>query len=67
MKFQVSQLSGLQHRLQALNPLAILQRGYAVVSQADGSLIRSVAQVEAGDQLNVRVSDGEFSTQVTET
>jgi exodeoxyribonuclease VII large subunit len=66
LKLQASQLTGLQRRLEALNPLAILERGFAVVSQADGSLVRSVAQVEAGDELQVQVSDGEFSAQVTE-
>lgn len=66
MKLHTSQLMGLQRRLEALSPLAILNRGYAVVSQSDGSLVRSTAQVKAGDHLRVRVSDGEFSTQVTE-
>ncbi len=66
MKLQGSQLSGLQRRLEALNPLAILKRGYAVVSQPDGSVVRSVTQVQASDELNVRVSDGEFKTRVAE-
>jgi exodeoxyribonuclease VII large subunit len=66
MKLQASQLSGLQRRLEALNPLAILQRGYAVVSQLDGGVVRRTSQVQAGDELNVRVSDGEFPAQVTE-
>jgi exodeoxyribonuclease VII large subunit len=66
MKLQVSQLLGAQRRLEALNPLAILNRGYAVVTQLDGSLVHSVAQVKAGDQLDVRVRDGEFSAEVSE-
>jgi len=66
LKLQKSQVSGLQHHLKALNPLAILQRGYALVSQPDGSLVRSVEQVQIADQLNVRVSDGEFPVEVTE-
>ncbi len=64
MKLQASQFLGLQRRLEALNPLAILQRGYAVVSQADGSLVRSVSQVRVDDPLKVRVSDGEFDARV---
>ena len=67
MKLHSSQLSGLQRRLEALNPLAILQRGYAVVSKPDGSLVRSATQVQPGDELNVRVSDGEFPAQVSES
>jgi len=64
LQLQSAQLSGLEQRLAALNPLSILERGYAVVSQPDGTLIRRVRQVNPGDQLNVRVSDGEFFTEV---
>jgi exodeoxyribonuclease VII large subunit len=55
-----TRLSGLEQRLVSLNPLAVLGRGFAIVSHPDGSVVRSVTQVQAGDALNVRVSDGEF-------
>ncbi len=64
LKLHGSQLSGLGRRLESLNPMAILNRGYAVVSQADGTIVRSVTQVQPGDELNVRVSDGEFDIRV---
>ena len=64
MKLEKSQLTGLQRRLEALNPLAILQRGYAVVTQSDGSVVRNVAQVQTGDALDIRVSDGAFKVRV---
>ncbi len=51
---------GTAQRLQALNPLAVLQRGFAVVSDSDGKLIRSVAQAQAGQRLRIQVSDGAF-------
>ncbi|MFC1996706.1 exodeoxyribonuclease VII large subunit [Chloroflexota bacterium] len=66
MQLLETRLSGLQHQLEALNPLAILKRGYAMVANPDGSIVRSVKGVHAGDELNVQVSDGEFSAQVTE-
>ena len=66
MKLSASQLSGLRQRLTALSPLAILDRGYAVITKEDGHLVRRVSQVQAGDKLNVRVSDGEFPAQVSE-
>ena len=47
-------------RLSALNPESILKRGYAVVTAEDGSTIYRVGQVSTGEQLQVRVSDGEF-------
>ena len=53
-------LNGLEQRLASLNPLAVLGRGFAIVSHPNGPAVRSVTQVQPGDELNVRVSDGEF-------
>jgi exodeoxyribonuclease VII large subunit len=59
-----SGLAGLGARLAALSPLATLERGYAVVRRADsGQVVRSMGQVDAGDTLVVRVSDGEFGAE----
>jgi exodeoxyribonuclease VII large subunit len=56
-----SELVGLRARLSALSPLATLERGYAIVRQADtGGVVRSVDQVSAGDPLAIQVLDGEF-------
>ena len=52
-------LEGTRKRLEALSPLAVLTRGYAVVTRKDdGSVVSRVAQ--ASDEMKVRVSDGEF-------
>jgi exodeoxyribonuclease VII large subunit len=51
-------------RLRSLSPLAVLERGYALVLGADGDVIRSSAQVTKGDQLRTRLSDGEFESTV---
>ena len=67
LKVQHTRIHGLIQRLHALNPMAILQRGYAIVSQVDGTLVRSVSQVKRGDELKVRVSDGEFEAQVSQS
>ncbi|GAB3868789.1 exodeoxyribonuclease VII large subunit [Nocardioides maradonensis] len=45
-------------RARALSPLATLQRGYAVLQDADGHVVTSVAGVEAGAPISVRVADG---------
>jgi exodeoxyribonuclease VII large subunit len=56
-----SGLAGSRSRLASLSPLATLERGYAVVRQADtGVVVRSVGQVRAGDPLAIQVRDGEF-------
>lgn len=62
-----SGLAGLEARLAALNPLATLERGYAIVHRTEtGELVRSVAQVGRGDVLSIRVQDGEFGAVVEE-
>jgi exodeoxyribonuclease VII large subunit len=62
-----SQLSGLELRIDALNPLAVLGRGYAVViRQVDGEIVNKVAQAISGDALRIRVSDGEFDATVSQ-
>jgi len=59
LQLQSAQVTGMQRRLQALNPMEVLRRGYAVLTRKDdGSVISRVAQ--AGDEMKVRVSDGEF-------
>ncbi|HEU0295680.1 MAG TPA: exodeoxyribonuclease VII large subunit [Anaerolineales bacterium] len=59
VKLQRKQLEGDRKRLEALSPLAVLARGYAVVTRKDdGSVVSRVAQ--ASDEMRVRVSDGEF-------
>jgi exodeoxyribonuclease VII large subunit len=59
IQLQATHVKGMERRLEALNPLAVLARGYAVVTRKeDGSVISRVAQ--ASDEMKVRVSDGEF-------
>jgi exodeoxyribonuclease VII large subunit len=54
---------GLAQALNTVSPLAVLARGYAVVTGPDGQVIRSVGQVQPGDALRVRVSDGELEAE----
>lgn len=58
-ELQSIHVKGLKHRLESLNPLAVLKRGYAVVTRRmDGMVVSKVKQAEG--VMNVRVSDGEF-------
>ena len=65
VQLQAAHIQGMQRRLEALNPMAVLGRGYAVVTRKeDGSVVSRVDQ--AGYEMNVRVSDGEFEVRKTE-
>ena len=49
------------------NPLATLQRGYAVLQDADGHVVTSVAGVAAKQRISVRVADGRIHATTTRT
>ena len=51
-------------RVAALSPAATLQRGYAVVQRADGSLVREPGQVADDERLSVRVAGGRLPVRV---
>jgi len=59
-----ARLSALDARLHSLSPLAVLERGYALVLNAEGKVIRSTAQVTTGDKLLTRLADGAFVSRV---
>lgn len=51
-------------RLEALSPLKILARGYAVATGADGRVLKRVAQLSAGTAFRLRVTDGAVAARV---
>ncbi len=51
-------LEGLEQRLHALDPLAVLKRGYAIVSKADGEYVYSAEEISCGSRLTIRFDDG---------
>ena len=68
MKYSVSLKKELFARytskLEALNPMSVISRGYSAVFADDGKLIKSVDQVEVGDRLNFKTVDGSVSAEV---
>jgi exodeoxyribonuclease VII large subunit len=56
---------GLAGQLAALNPMAVLRRGYAVVTDPDGRVLRSVRETAAGRAMVARMSDGAVDASVT--
>ncbi|HUM26845.1 MAG TPA: exodeoxyribonuclease VII large subunit [Anaerolineales bacterium] len=59
IQLQASLVDGMSKRLQSLNPVGILARGYAIITRkVDGRVVGKVA--DADGEMKVRVSDGEF-------
>ncbi|MCH6568835.1 MAG: exodeoxyribonuclease VII large subunit [Acidobacteria bacterium] len=53
-------LTTLSTQLQAFSPLAVLERGYAIVTGKDREIVRDPNRVEKGDTIGIRVEQGEF-------
>ena len=53
-------------KLDAMSPLKVLTRGYAMAQNDEGTVVRSVKQLQPGDKLTVSVSDGAIHATVTE-
>lgn len=51
-------------KLDAMSPLKVLTRGYSMAQTRDGTVVRSVAQVELGERITVSLSDGKLSATV---
>lgn len=65
MKSKMSQLQTEMRHLDALSPLKIMSRGYSLVyDEKEQKLVKSLEDVQLGDLVNVRVSDGQLQCQV---
>ena len=59
-----SRLDGAQGRLDALSPLNILERGYSLVFDAAGNLVKDASQVKEGDRIRARLHRGEIRARI---
>jgi exodeoxyribonuclease VII large subunit len=66
LALQKSRLGGVEKALNAVNPLATLARGYAIVTDSQGSVVRRVGDAAPGDVVNIRLHDGSLTTTVTD-
>ena len=57
-------LRGLARSLHAISPLATVARGYSILQQADGHIVRSIADAASGDALDARLHDGRLRLRV---
>jgi exodeoxyribonuclease VII large subunit len=59
-----AKLIGLENQLAALDPYAVLKRGYAVVTSESGNVVKSVDDVSIDERINIRIQDGGFDAVV---
>jgi exodeoxyribonuclease VII large subunit len=60
-----SRLDQIFAQLEALSPLAILERGYALVFDSAGKLLKDARNVEAGDEIQARLARGTVTAKVS--
>lgn len=65
-KAKANRLSVAASKLTALNPMAVLSRGYAAVFDSDGKVINSVGKLKKDDDITFKVSDGEAKAKIYE-
>ena len=56
----------LEVQLRALNPLAVLDRGYSLTQTANGRVVRDATQLKKGDAIRTRLAKGTFISEVKE-
>ena len=59
-----ARLEQFEHQLRALSPVAILERGYALVFDSSGKLIKSSKNIEKGEQISARLAEGSLKARV---
>ena len=53
-------------KLMALNPNAVLSRGYAIVKSENGQFLRSISDAEVNDRVEIILSDGKLNARICE-
>ena len=64
LRLRQSQVEQLEARLRGLSPMAILDRGYALVFDAEGELVKDAARLAPGESVSVRLSKGVVDAEV---
>ena len=57
-------LNGLSKRLESLNPMNVLSRGYSMVTDSDGSIVTSIGSIDTGSNITIRMRDGSAEAEV---
>lgn len=62
--FNRQRFVGLVSKLDAMSPMKVLLRGYAITADKEGNLLRSIRQVQPGNEIQVNLSDGTLTARV---
>ena len=65
-KNEQKELNNIIDKLELLNPLKIIGRGYSITYSGD-KIVKKISQVKSNDELKIKVTDGFISTKVTKT
>jgi exodeoxyribonuclease VII large subunit len=65
LRLKRERLDRLRLQLEERSPLRVLERGYAIATDAAGNLLRDASQVALGDSVAIQLHHGKLSTQVT--
>ena len=63
---EIVRINAFSRRLAALNPINILERGYAIIELANGNILKSVSQATIGDIIQIKVTDGSMKANIKE-
>jgi exodeoxyribonuclease VII large subunit len=66
LRAQRDRLDRLRLQLEERNPLRVLERGYAIATDAAGNILRNSTEVNVGDAVNLRLHQGRLTTEVKE-
>ncbi|HEY6130894.1 MAG TPA: exodeoxyribonuclease VII large subunit [Halioglobus sp.] len=66
-QFSANRLAHLAQMLDSLSPLGTLQRGYAILNDSDGKVVRESTEVSIGDELEARLANGRLGLTVNST
>jgi exodeoxyribonuclease VII large subunit len=64
---RLARVEQLEQQLKALSPVAILERGYALIFDSGGNLVKDSRQVEAGEPISARLARGSLVARVEKT
>lgn len=59
-----NKITSLDQQLEALNPTAILKRGYSITSKEDGTIVKSKNDIVKGEKIKTTLSDGVIESEV---